>query len=70
MHITPEMIEALDWLRSGWDGDNSERAITAFEVLDNAGLYKEIDDHAEAKLKASNERINEMSSEWRRLPRV
>lgn len=24
----------------------------------------------DAKLKASNERVNEMSSEWRRLPRV
>jgi len=41
--ITPAMIEALAWLRNGWDGDNSEKAIEAFEMFDNAGIFAAID---------------------------
>lgn len=44
MNITPEMIEALTWLRNGWDGDNSERAVKAFDTLDNGGIFKPIDE--------------------------
>jgi hypothetical protein len=39
-----EVIEALAWLRNGWDGDNSERAITAFATLDNAGVFRALDE--------------------------
>jgi hypothetical protein len=39
-----EAVEALAWLRKGWDGDNSERAITALETLDNAGVFRELDE--------------------------
>jgi hypothetical protein len=41
--VTPAMIEALAWLRNGWDGDNSEKAIEAFEMFDNAGIFAAID---------------------------
>jgi len=41
--IAPEVIEALAWLRKGWDGDNSERAIMALDTLDNAGVFAAID---------------------------
>jgi hypothetical protein len=44
MEFSTEVIEALAWLRKGWDGDNSERAITAFETLDNAGVFKSLDE--------------------------
>lgn len=44
MNITPEVVEALAWLRKGWDGDNSERAITCLETLDDAGVFQAIDD--------------------------
>lgn len=44
MQITPEVIAALKWLRNGWDGDNSEQAIKALDILDNAGVYAEIDE--------------------------
>jgi hypothetical protein len=44
MAYSNEAIEALAWLRKGWDGDNSERAITAFETLDNAGVFKALDE--------------------------
>ncbi len=44
MDVTPEVIGALAWLRKGWDGDNSEAAITAFDTLDNAGVFREIDE--------------------------
>jgi hypothetical protein len=44
MAYTNEVIEALAWLRRGWDGDNSERAITAFETLDNAGVFRAMDE--------------------------
>jgi hypothetical protein len=44
MAYTNEVIEALAWLRKGWDGDNSERAITAFETLDNAGVFRAMDE--------------------------
>jgi hypothetical protein len=38
-------VEALAWLRKGWNGDNSERAIMAFDTLDNAGVYKSIEEN-------------------------
>ena len=41
--ITSEVIAALTWLRNGWDGDNSVQAIQAFDTLDNAGVFAEID---------------------------
>ena len=44
MNVTPEVIEALAWLRKGWDGDNSERAITCLDILDNAGIFAAIDE--------------------------
>ncbi|MFJ6508659.1 hypothetical protein [Streptomyces sp. NPDC091879] len=44
MAYSNDVIEALAWLRKGWDGDNSERAITALETLDNAGLFKSVDE--------------------------
>ncbi|MGW0626165.1 hypothetical protein [Streptomyces sp. NPDC002758] len=44
MAYSNEVIEALAWLRKGWDGDNSERAITALDTLDNAGVFKELDE--------------------------
>jgi hypothetical protein len=44
MAYSNEVIEALAWLRKGWDGDNSERAITSFETLDNAGVFRELDE--------------------------
>jgi hypothetical protein len=44
MAYSNEVIEALAWLRKGWDGDNSERAITSFEALDNAGVFRELDE--------------------------
>jgi hypothetical protein len=44
MAYSNEVIEALAWLRKGWDGDNSERAITAFDALDNAGVFRELDE--------------------------
>lgn len=44
MAYSDEAIEALAWLRKGWDGDNSERAITAFETLDNVGVFRELDE--------------------------
>jgi hypothetical protein len=44
MAYSNEVIEALAWLRKGWDGDNSERAITAFDALDNAGVFKSLDE--------------------------
>jgi hypothetical protein len=44
MAYSNEVIEALAWLRKGWDGDNSERAITAFETLDNAGVFRAMDE--------------------------
>jgi hypothetical protein len=47
MAYTNEVIEALAWLRKGWDGDNSERAITAFETLDNAGVFRELDEQTD-----------------------
>lgn len=42
--ITPDVVEALAWLRKGWDGDNSERAINAFNTLENAGVFAVIDE--------------------------
>lgn len=39
-----ELAEALRFLRDGWDGDNSERAIEAFTKLDKAGVYDFIDE--------------------------
>lgn len=42
-----DVIDALAWLRSGWDGDNSERAIKAFETLDNAGVFSDLDEQAD-----------------------
>jgi hypothetical protein len=45
--FAPEVIEALAWLRNGWDGDNSERAITAFETLDNAGVFAALDEQTD-----------------------
>jgi hypothetical protein len=47
MAYSNEVIEALAWLRKGWDGDNSERAITAFETLDNAGVFRELDEQTD-----------------------
>lgn len=44
----PEQIEALAWLRKGWNGDNSERAIEAFNTLDNAGLFADLDQERDA----------------------
>jgi hypothetical protein len=44
MAYSNDVIEALAWLRKGWDGDNSERAITALETLDNAGVFRELDE--------------------------
>ena len=46
--ITTKVIEALAWLRKGWDGDNSERAITAFETLDTAGVFAAVDAASDA----------------------
>ena len=43
-NITPEVIKALAWLRKGWNGDNSERAIDALDILDNAGIFSKIDE--------------------------
>lgn len=42
--VSNDVIEALAWLRKGWDGDNSERAITALETLDSAGVFRELDE--------------------------
>lgn len=39
-----EQIEALAWLRKGWDGDNSERAIEAFNTLDSGGVFAALDE--------------------------
>lgn len=47
MTYEPKVIEALAWLRKGWDGDNSERAITAFETLDNAGVFAALDEQTD-----------------------
>lgn len=47
MAYNNEVIEALAWLRKGWDGDNSARAITAFEALDNAGVFRELDEQTD-----------------------
>lgn len=44
LNITPEVIAALKWLRTGWDGDNSEQAIIYFNILDDSGVYAEIDE--------------------------
>lgn len=49
LKITPEVVEALAWLRHGWDGDNSERAITALGVLDSVGVFGPIDEAARAE---------------------
>jgi hypothetical protein len=38
------VIDSLAWLRNGWDGDNSEQAITAFQTLDNAGVFQQVDE--------------------------
>lgn len=43
-----EQIRALAWLRKGWDGDNSERAIEAFNTLDNADLFADLDQARDA----------------------
>jgi hypothetical protein len=47
MSFDQNVIEALAWLRKGWDGDNSERAITAFETLDNAGVFAALDEQTD-----------------------
>jgi hypothetical protein len=44
MSFDPKVINALAWLREGWDGDNSERAIQAFNELDNAGVFAALDE--------------------------
>lgn len=44
LNITPEVIAALKWLRNGWDGDNSEQAIQALNILDNAGVFAAVDE--------------------------
>lgn len=45
MQITKEMVEALAWLRTHWTEGNTEYAIEAFNVLDNAGFFRPIDEH-------------------------
>jgi hypothetical protein len=44
MAFDRDTIEALAWLRQGWDGDNSERAIAAFATLDNAEVFRALDE--------------------------
>jgi hypothetical protein len=39
-----EQIEALAWLRKGWNGDNSERAINAFNILDDGDVFADLDE--------------------------
>jgi hypothetical protein len=45
--FSPEVIQALAWLRAGWDGDNSEQAIAAFSALDNAGVFAALDEQTD-----------------------
>lgn len=61
------VIKALAWLRSGWDGDNSVKAIEAFNTLDNAGVFMALDeqsDYAEPGVILSN-RLRETGTESR-----
>lgn len=44
MAFDQDTIDALAWLREGWDGDNSQRAIEAFATLDNAGVFRAVDE--------------------------
>lgn len=44
---TDDVLQALAWLRSGWDGDNSVKAIEAFETLDNAGVFSDLDEQTD-----------------------
>jgi len=65
--IAPEVIEALAWLRKGWDGDNSERAIMALGTLDNAGVFAAIDDAARYGAAPAHTEVQTGSDEWHRL---
>lgn len=44
---TDAVIQGLAWLRSGWGGDNSVKAIEAFEALDNAGVFAALDEQTD-----------------------
>lgn len=44
MAYNDDVIQALEFLRNGWDGENSVEAIEAFNTLDNAGVFQEIDE--------------------------
>lgn len=44
MAYNDDVIQALEFLRNGWDGENSVEAIEAFTALDNAGVFQEIDE--------------------------
>lgn len=44
MAYNDDVIQALEFLRNGWDGENSVEAIEAFTTLDNAGVFQEIDE--------------------------
>jgi len=52
-----QQIEALAWLRNGWDGDNSERAITAFETLDNGDVFAALDQERNEREAAKAPRV-------------
>lgn len=43
LNITPEVIEALVFLRNSWNGGQSLEAIDAFDALDNSGVFHLID---------------------------
>lgn len=47
MAYNDDVIQALARLRNGWDGENRVEAIEAFNTLDNAGVFQEIDEQTE-----------------------
>lgn len=58
IEITPEVIAALTFLRNGWDGGNSVAAIEAFSTLDNAGIFRPVDEATGYDVDPGPERVS------------
>jgi hypothetical protein len=62
-----EQIEALAWLRKGWNGDNSERAINAFNILDDGDVFADLDEERndrEAEASRIKVTVREVPGGW------
>lgn len=61
MIVTPQVIEALRWLREESRGEGSE---DPFNILDNAGVFAAIDEAATVNPEPEYEWVETPTGEW------